>query len=770
MTHWILAGALGCIVACSARGQALTGASVDASGMKLYLYFDSYGPSQTNGTVNLGWATNNQPFVAGAPKVRMTSAKPGFRLDGGSVLPVHHFQLTFGGSRMRFPYPQHASLDCQATPGGIRVGVSVTDHVFSEDTNLVVEVDSALYHHGGTNSLAGSSVVTNESALVYGMAPAVANWSRTPPWTRMTNDTHRVYSVGGGGQRPWPPRPETLFRPLAAMGFVARDLYGNATTSVVSNMSIDPAIQRRIPTGRYQADLLMTGMSNRSPVRLDFIAWPHLGTSNSVLDTRLDRYTGATGLPTAITNLWDPAQEYSQAVAIVDPSGSDSTGTTTSVDAVPGHTNFFASIAKAAHALRTNHAASATWAHDDAGGGVILIRNGVTNWLGGSQSYGTNPLARVIIDRYPGHDPELTTVSGNQDISDRIEIRNLRVGGSGNLFSGIDYLAMRSCVISNTGTALWANVPVLHLVDCQIPRVSGGLRPFSTQNTRFHLDGCDLDGFSGSLNPAFMVGTWHSYRAGGDPFILMQDTSPGQTASTDWFIWFNNEIPGLQQTSLAWWVGQNQPIQNGGWIAQNIFAITTNHVAAVFNWGGSVYSHTNVFAWHNVMTGKRAAGFWYNDTGTNFVGRTLIGWMNNLVENFGYKTDDFGTGDGARTGNWGVMWSVGHRGNVHVNANTTGVEAPASFIPEFAGLQSYHPGSAFTNRVDWPAMIDPRSVGYPSVEGVGDYRFRSSSPIYQQFQLPLDIPLPFDLEGLPRGLWDPPGPYRSGNPRRSVLH
>lgn len=755
------------LVALPAAAQTLTGAATDARGYKLYLYFSWYGPGQTNGTFNLGWPSNNVP-IPGGPKVVMTSAKPGFEFQGSAVMPVSHYQETYGGERIRWPYPLHEFPEAEPAGDGIRVTVSLTDYVMLEDTNLVVTVAAGLYSHGGTNSGAGTIAVTNLSTVSYTNALAVANWSRATSWNRWTNSTQRLYAVGGAGQRPWPPRPSTLFRPLAGMAFIASDLYGNRVTSTVPDMTVDRSLQEIIPTARYQADLDMSGMSNRSPIRVDFVAWPHVGIAASVLDTRQDRWTGITGLPTSITNLWDPLQEYSKAWAIVHPSGSDTTGTVTTPANALTHTNYFLTTAKAAQAVRTNNAASAVWPHDDVGGGIISICDGITNWLGGTQSYGTNPLAHVRIINHPGHSPTYTTVSGNQDISDRIQIEGVNLGGGGNLFSSINYLTLRNCTIDSTNTlALFATCPVTWLIDCAVPRLNNGLRPYSTQNTRFHLDGCNLDGFSGSLNPGTMIGSRHSMRAGASPFILQQDTSSGQQASTEFTIWYNNEIVGLQQTSLAFWIGQNLSITNGVWIAQNTFVISTNHNSAVYNIGGSSLAHWNLILWFNSWLGKRIAGLLYRDTGVVTTLIELVSIIGNLFENAGMKTDTFGTPDGSRTGNWPVMWGVGFKGNVHINANTTGVEAPGSFTPEFFGLLGYHPMNV-TNLVDWPQFVDARSVGYASVEGAGDFRLKSTSPIHGLFGMPIDIPLPYDLEGLPRGLWDPPGPYRSGNPRRSI--
>lgn len=298
--------------------------------------------------------------------------------------------------------------------------------------------------------------------------------------------------------------------------------------------------------------------------------------------------------------------------------------------------------------------------------------------------------------------------------------------------------------------------------------IDGQLRVVGTTNGEALSQLVMLDGFTGTLNPATMIGTRHSMRAGALPFILQQDTSSGQQASTDFAIWYNNEIVGLQQTSLAFWIGQNVSITNGMWVAQNMFVISTNHGSAVFNVGGSVLAHSNLIFWFNVWLGKRIAGWLYRDSGVVTTLIELVTVIGNIFENAGMKTDTFGTPSGVRTGNWPVMWGVGYRGNVHINSNTTGGEAPGSFTPEFFGIMGYHPMTV-TNRVDWPQFVDARSVGFASVEGVGNFRLKTSSPIHNLFSMPMDIPLPYDLDGLPRGQWDPPGPYRSGSPYRSVM-
>lgn len=747
-----------------ARAQTITGAATDELGMRLWLYISGMG---TNGTASMGWGTNWQPCLQ-APRIRMQSSKPGFL--GGQ--PVYHYMETYGGARMRFPWPGDGFIEALPTDAGVRVAFSLTDHVFAPDTNLTVSVDAGLYTQGGTNSAAVTDLpVTNLSTQVYPLA--IAAWTGGPGWQPITSSVMRVEAKGNAGQRPWPPRPETFRRPLAAMAFVASDGYGNSVTQWVDRPTIDPDTLRPLPSARYHAELDLSTFTNRSQVRVDYVAFPHLGTQEAVLSTLSNRWTGVTGLPCAITNLYDPLGEYSVSVALVATNGSDSLGTTTTWAAYQSHTNPFATTARALYAIRTNNAASTVWAHDDIGGGTVIVRQGdAYAWLGGSYSYGSAPAARAVVQAYPGETVWYTTQSGNTDAGDRLEVRGLNFGGSASMFNGTDYLTMRSCVISNSHSlAFWQNTPVLWLIDCKIPKVTGGLRPYSTHNTRFHLDGCDLTGFSGSLAPALMAATVHPQREGAASFVLSQDTSSGGNAPTEFFYWADSYISGLQQPgSLAWWVGQNISITNGGVIENSAFFVTTNSGSSVFNLGGSVLPHWNIVIDSCEFGGARFAGYGYNQSGTNSVTRRFILHRNSITQNLGYKTDTF-TGDGGadanRTGNWPLMWGLGHRGNVHYSCDVNGGSGP-NFPPEFYGLVSHHPMGAYTNSVQWPRWVDPRSQGDANLEGVGSFRLRSDSPIWDQFACPRDVSLPYDLDGVPRGDLDPPGPYVSGSIRRTA--
>lgn len=755
----LVASALACL------GQTPTGAWVDTNGWQLKIVIPGLG---TNGTYNLGWPTNAQPFDGG-PRVRLQIDSPGHTIDG---TPTTRTRMAYGGERLRFPYPGEAFGLDTVHGSATAITVSLTEYVFAGDSNLVVDIDAGLYTQGGTNSASVTSLsVTNLSALAWPKAVIKPTW---PDRQRETNATMRIRLMGGHGIRPWPITSDQIGRPLAAVQVIASDLFGNSVSMTQSNLVIDTTLPDIFPTAEYVFDVPISTFTNGSPIRVDYKAFPLLGDDSACFATTNNLYTGHSALPKALTNLCDRLNTYSDVYAIVDPAGDDSTGTTTTSAGWSSHANYFRTWGRAAAAVRTNN--DSAHGHDDVGGGVILVRQGSYS-IFGTNSYGTNPLARLTFTRYPGDNQWIiTNRAGDQDISDRLLVQGGRVEGGGSAsainWNAINELWFDNCTISNANSAAFVQAcPNVWITHSSIEHVAQGIVPFAGQNTAYQLRGVNLDNFTGALQPMTMVASDHPEKEGSGGFQVRNDSS-GVVQPPHYVLWYNNRMGGLQQPStLTWWIGQNTNI-NGLMIAQNVWAITTNAGSCVFNFGGSTLHHTNAIDWNNIYVGKRAAGFWYNQVGTNVAWRWFISHMNNIMENFGYKADTFtgdGPADGARVGNWPVMWSVGFRGNVHVNANTTGSEAPASFVPEFKGLNSYHPLTAFTNRVDWPQFVDPRSQGNASVTGAGNWRYASTTPTVTQTQTPRDVPLPYDLDGLPRGIWDPPGPYRSGNARRSIV-
>jgi hypothetical protein len=753
------------LLAAQAIGQTITGAAVDTNGWQLKLWLSGI---NTNGTYDFGFGTNNQAL--GSEKLRLTLTSQGFT---EACIPTTLGRLLYGTKRVRYPYPGHSNAYEFTEGPGIRITVSLSSYVFSGDSNLTATIASGLYAQGGTNSSATASLtVTNNSTQTYPMA--IGNWT-WPCWNRETGSTMRLRAVGFGGQIPWSSEGNIPGgRPLAGMQMFAADLYGNTSMVAVSRMTIDRTLPDLLPAGEYVGDLSIASMSNASPIRCDFALYPHIGDVNSVFDTRANTYTGPSPLPKAITNFCDRLNVYSTAIAAVDPTfGSDllgaATNGTSSSTILTNH--YFATIAKALQATSTNNAATGSPVHTDMGGAQVFLSSNVVTWLGGSQSYGTSPPVWVTLKPLPGHFVNITNQSGNQDAGDRIKLQGITLGGAGNYFAGTDYLWFDACVISNANAShLIASGPNVWITHSRVPKLTGGLRPFSTQSTRYQIRGADLTGFDGDICASTLIGTVKPAISSASNTRLVSDVSSGSASSPQFTIWYNNYLSGLQNSAEVVYVGPNIALTNGVAIVQNVFEITTNLTATIFGLGGSALSHTNIIFWYNDFVGKRVAGFGYNDTGTAAVWRIFWSRFANVFDNAGMKTDTFTTANSNRVGNWAHMWGVNGRGSAHLNVNNTGVESPASFVPEFWEMNGYHPLLVFTNTMAWSRFIDRRSPGGSSVTGGGNYRLYSDSPLQTQVRGGRgDYLIPFDLDGKPRGIWDPPGAYTAGNPRQGSI-
>src|SRR6185503_11999474 len=73
--------------------------------------------------------------------------------------------------------------------------------------------------------------------------------------------------------------------------------------------------------------------------------------------------------------------------------------------------------------------------------------------------------------------------------------------------------------------------------------------------------------------------------------------------------------------------------------------------------------YTNIIYWHNLLTGKRS-GFGYNSSGSAPSYKYHWSGLNNIGEIIGWKTDTFTTPNGARIGNWPLIWGTGWAGNL----------------------------------------------------------------------------------------------------------
>ena len=161
--------------------------------------------------------------------------------------------------------------------------------------------------------------------------------------------------MSAASQRPWP-FTNYVGKPMAGVEFKVSDTLGNSSSVVVDSLSLVPAYSNVLKSAVYYADVVITNLTPLVPLRCDITTYPLIGNSSAVFSTTNNLFTGITSAPSSITNMYDPTNAYSKAVAVVSTSGSDTLGRVGTNDpTVIPSTNYFLTWAKAAQAIRTNN-------------------------------------------------------------------------------------------------------------------------------------------------------------------------------------------------------------------------------------------------------------------------------------------------------------------------------------------------------------------------------------------------------------------------------
>lgn len=731
--------------------QTITGADVTESGDRIRIYLTGL---NTNGSYSLGWSTNNYPV--GNEKIRVDLTSPTFNKSGDAVVTNTLSRQAYGTAPMR--YGAVTNTYELTTAGGIICHIFLSDYIFQGDSALTLTAASGWYTQGGSNAPAASSLtVTNNSTVAYPVP--TTRFIGGPGFRREAGPTMRLYAIAAASQRPWP-FTNYVGKPTACVQFKVSDPSGNASTVTVDTLIIPAAYSNTLKSAVYVADVTITNLNSLVPLRCDLTAFPFIGNASAVFSTTNNTFTGITSAPTSLTNLYDPSGTYSKAVAVVSTNGSDTLGRVGTNDpTVIPSTNYFLTWAKAAQAIRTNN--SGLYGHDDTGGGIIYGRSGDYAWLGSSQTYGTQAWVRLTMVPYPGDsNVNFTSQSGNQDAGNILYVSNLTFTGSAAAMSGVDYLDIDNCTISNTATAFIQSGPVTYIRNSTVQTLTQGLRPFSTQNTAFHIENCNLNTFDGTISPVLAVGNYKLERTSTNLTTLVSDISASTTVPLQHLFWYNNYLAIQNGTSESFYWCRNVAMTNAAAIIQNCLIITTN-AQAFFNYGGSVLSRSNIMSAHNTIVGGRVF-YYYNDTGTNTPRSDLIGAVADIYEMVAYKGDLFAPVGASRTNNWAVMYGLGHRFNVISSIALLGVDT-ASFPPYFMGMGGYHPGLNITNNLSWLSFSNRvAAAGGAVTTGQGNFHINTTGGIWNEGMIPdqpRDYIIPYDMDGVARTTRSTPGPF-----------
>lgn len=717
---------------------------------------DAAGSIGTNGNFFGGFATNNS--LTSTTALALTVTSMGY--TNGAAIQVQ--RTVYGTKIIRSPFPMQNTNDIQfQDTGGTNVvfRISLSDFIFQKDSNIVATALGGWLSgtNGNFTNVAAitARAVTNSSVQAY--PKAIAKWS-WPGWNREIGSTMKLRAVGFS----WSASVQTNGQPLDCMRFIGTDESGDAVTNTVTTMTLDAPGQDIFPTGEYVGILSQSAWASLDAIRCDFQAFPRIGDSDAVLDTTLNLY--APPLPASITNLCDRLNVYTDKIAVVGTAGA-SPAATNVAPALVSTANYFGSIAAANDSLSVSNLNA--HAHGDSGGGLIYIKTGITNFAGATVSSNRVPKAWVTVLPFPGDtNIYLNGDTGTDDLNDLVKVQNIRLQFASTTipFSSMKRLWLDQCTIASSGSGPF-QAGEMWTTHCVVTQLTQGFRASSIVNNQFFaLRGCNLDGFDNQLNAPLVIGCYHPTLYGRN-YKVTSDVSSGQGSSPEFGIWYNNYFGGFASDGAASVVnlGDNIGIGAGMAIIQNVFEVATNADSSFNICSRNTLQFTNILLWHNVWVGKRIAGVGYNDSGAAPAYRYQWEGLNSIYDNTGFKSDEHTTGDGARIGNWPVMWQVGWAGNMYVESDTTGADAPGSFNPIFNGLNSYHPVGSGTNETFFPRYIDRRSQGgaYSTPPSGGNYRLRRNSPALLQT---VPYVMSFDQGGTPRNSGNNfPGAYVFGH-------
>lgn len=752
--------------ACLASFTNVVGLEVETNGwvLRATIGGDAAGSIGTNGNFFSGIETNYNSLTS-TTALTLTVTSMGFD-DNGNGIQVT--RAVYGTKQLRAVYPMQNTNDIQfQDSGGTNVvfRIALSDYIYSRDSNITATALGGWIsgtNGNGTNVAAISNrTVTNSSTSTY--QSVIANWVR-PARQLIQSSTMRLGAVGfhSSGQ---------LGRPLRAMRFVAQDQHSNATTNWQTTMMIDYSYKDAIPFGEYVADMNISTFTNGDLIRCDFTGYPWVGDTNTAVFDTFNNFwkSPPNKLPVAITNVCDRLGAYGVAYAVVDQVNGSSAGVVT--------TNFNASSPPATFDSM-NHAAGAIafsnqiwFARSNAGAAIIYLTNGTFNWGGSARPNGNMPATYLTICPYPGVAQSSCTITGSQTlgaITGLEMVSNVNVRTTANTVWTAppgDTVWFNSCTMSNASATTFGNVTNFIFTGSTITYNGQGLESLANGDFDFGLvRGNNLVDVEKITITHTYVGNLktNSYKdKGGWSFTWSAVNSPWPQEHC---IVYNNLWEGNSNGAVSILdFGKTQNTTNGFAYIQNVAECNdgiTVGPAMIYVAADSTTTSTlihNILFWNNTSIAGRQ-NWCYND-GSLSLDRSLCSVKNNNWDRLAIKTDTF-FGAAAAIGNWSQYFGVAWTGNTPV-----GVGATIAFPQYFRGLNATANQQVTTNWYHYTRWGGYDTAGGTSGVGSGLYRLNSDSQAMSSLHL-CDWVLPFDIEGIYRGLSDPPGAYASGNVKK----
>jgi hypothetical protein len=704
----------------------------------------------TGGTYAMGLGTNNT--TSGSTKIAFTVVSMGFD-DTGAATTIT--RTVYGTKQLRKAYPNNAINDETVSGSNVIVRVTLSDYIYVKDksgsgnsgTDVRVNILSGFYTSGGTpNNARSNLLVSNNSTAPY--PKVIGNW--TWPGYERVEDAHTTLRAACFHRHGQSQRPVRCVKFVVTAGAVTNEKI--STTPVIDSSGMP---DDQVPVIEYVGIVDLVGVADGSDLTYNFVAYPWVGDSASVLDS-----SAGTAAPTPlvgpITGLLDILGNYGVTFALVDTAtGNDATGQAYDLGTYdPVTAARFLTIGKAAAAIaafnNTNHS------RNDVGAGIIELEAGNYSWLGSSNSYGTTPKTWITIRPKSGvarASVVINAASGNGDISDRIRLENLTITvTTNNTFTNINAIWLHKCDINSTGTGLFNTTGgVCWMTHGVITGFSQGLRPLSTNNCVWALvRGNLLTGHMHTTLCYTVVGNKRTTRSTPSATLFTTEINGLTAPQPVNFIIAFNKMEGFEVGASLLMVEVGVYLSNtvGGAIVQNVFE-NCNGSGGMGDIGSSDFGTINtpvdnIMVWHNTFVGQRNF-VGYNDAGTTRKDRRYWSVLNNYFDRSANKNDTHPPGNAVRVGNWPVTFQVGGSGNCH---EQNMISVPGSFYFEFAGLSTYQPPTTDSGTLVHADFISRASYdGTNPGAGDGNYDINSGSPLKT---LPIVQVLPFDIAGVSR--------------------
>lgn len=700
----------------------------------------------TNGRFVAGFGTNNS--LVGTQKLTFTVTSPGYTSVGASNGVTRYI---YGTKQRRMSYPSMTTNEIYQLAGDvIQANIANSDNIFSADTITATALSGYFaFTNGATNAVGFTDItVTNLSTLTYAdHSEPTLNWAH-PGQQRWTNATEYVWLRGGH------------WSGIAAVRVHAKDVNGNTNSAWAELvLGAPPTVGTSVRRSYWMAAISTTSFTNFSRIRVDYEVFPAVG--NATFDTRADRWTGSTPLPSSQTNLMDRNNDL-RGFGVVDLGGNDTTGRifiNGSPADVPS-SNWFATIDAV-----FNRLAQTNWLNVGIAQaiGTAYVRAEVTNISGGSLSASNRADSWTWIENYPGHDVSLTNRTSDLDISDCVGIRgrtpgSVTLGPKANitLVSGADRLWCDNVTLDSTSGALLEATNIT-FTSCRTLRFDQGLRFGGVASTHFALvRDTDVSGMNAPYH--FFTGIGLTRRCTTNASFLIQNylsTSPSPSPTHS--ILVDSEFLGLTNAANFLTLGGVTHQSHGGWFENLVFeSVTSGGAYQMFTLGNG----TNVVIKNCTFVGNRNQFFYCQTNNANYWPNCRS--LNSIYQRTGFVGDN-DANDNGFTNSQNILYQVGSRGNIYRQlAGTT-----PHGIEDFAGLDSFSPGTG-TSATNFVKFVDLKSyygTTGPSVgAGLGNYRLANGN------SFPKTVTLPGrDLDRVPRGLSDPPGAYTAANPKKGAF-